>query len=46
VCVGCSGSGVGRNWREGQMAMIMDENLHLKGAGRLGASPGRDRDLG
>jgi hypothetical protein len=34
-----SGSGVGRNRREGQMAMRMNGKLYLIRMGRWGASP-------
>ena len=41
-----SGSSVGRDKRDGQMAMRMNGNLQLTGRGRYGASPGTDREPG
>jgi hypothetical protein len=42
---GVSGSGVGRDRRDGQMAMRMNGNLQLVGVGRKGATRGHARDL-
>jgi hypothetical protein len=37
---------VGRDKKDGQMAMRMNGNLQLMGVGRWGASPGHGRNLG
>ena len=42
---GGSESGVGKNRRNGHMAMRVDGNLQLMVVRRSGASPGQDRDL-
>jgi hypothetical protein len=41
-----SGLGVGKDRRDGHMAMKMNENLKLKGLRRWLAAPRCDRDLG
>jgi hypothetical protein len=43
---GISGSGMGMDRRNGQMAMRMNVDLKLMGVGRCWTSPGCDRDLG
>jgi hypothetical protein len=40
--MGCSGSCVGKDRRDGKMAMKMNGNLQLTGVKRWGASPGQD----
>lgn len=40
------GSGVGRDRRDGQMAVRMNGNLQLMWVRRCGATPGQDRELG
>jgi hypothetical protein len=32
---GCSGADIGRDWRNGKMAVIMNENKQLMGRGEL-----------